>query len=116
MRAQYARRRDCADAEEWVEHEIQRPVTRRADGVRKPVHVIGITERDECICASTQRSFPSRLRSGGRDDTTGTRRTSKLHRVAAEAVAGRLTVAHTRAPLGAVTEVWDAPGRVVLEV
>jgi hypothetical protein len=43
-------------------------------------------------------------------------RRDALHRVAAEAVAGRLTVAHTRAPLGAVTEVWDAPGRVVLEV
>jgi hypothetical protein len=43
-------------------------------------------------------------------------RRDALHRVAAEALAGRLTVAHTRAPLGAVTEVWDAPGRVVLEV
>jgi NADPH:quinone reductase-like Zn-dependent oxidoreductase len=47
--------------------------------------------------------------------TVEQRREAVVH-VVGEAVAGRLTVAHTRAPLGAVTEVWDAPGRVVLEV
>ncbi|WP_300007818.1 zinc-binding alcohol dehydrogenase family protein [Pseudonocardia sp.] len=43
-------------------------------------------------------------------------RRDALVRVVDEAVAGRLTVTHTRAPLSAVTEVWDAPGRVVLEI
>lgn len=47
--------------------------------------------------------------------TAGERRDA-LVRIVDEAVAGRLTVAHTRAPLRAVTEVWDAPGRVVLEI
>lgn len=47
---------------------------------------------------------------------TPDQRRAALVRIVDEAVAGRLTVTHTRAPLGAVTEVWDAPGRVVLEV
>ena len=47
--------------------------------------------------------------------TVDDRRAALVH-VVTHAVAGRLRVAHTRAPLASVTEVWDAPGRVVLEV
>ncbi len=66
--------------------------------------------------SSTIRSRSLRVLGYTNNALTADERRGALVHVVTHAVAGRLTVDHTRAPLGAVTEVWDAPGRVVLEI
>lgn len=78
---------------------------------------LGGSAGDTCpLDSGTLRSRPLQVLGYTNNALTTAQRRDALVRIVDEAVAGRLTVAHTRAPLGAVTEVWDAPGRVVLEI
>ena len=78
---------------------------------------LGSSAGDTCpLDTGTLRSRSLQVLGYTNNALTADQRRDALVRVVDEAVAGRLTVTHTRAPLGAVTEVWDAPGRVVLEI
>jgi NADPH:quinone reductase len=80
------------------------------------VNLGGSAGESSPLDSSTLRSRSLQVLGYTNNALTPEQRRDALVRVATEAAAGRLTVEHTRAPLGAVSEVWDAPGRVVLEV